>query len=417
MKALRKQAMLFVGLIGVVSLFADATYEAGRSINGPFLALLGAGSLAVGIIAGAGELLGYLVRPLSGRTADRSGRYWTITIAGYVINLFAVPALALAGSWPAAAALMIAERIGKGIRNPPRDVMLSAAGSVIGQGWVFGFHEALDQIGATIGPLVVALVLSLHGGYHHAYALLVVPAAIAVGVVVAGRFVYPHPERFERHTRPEPQQDAAATHEERTDGTPDAAETRFPALYWLYLAAIMFVAAGFADFPLIAFHFHTARTVPPDLVPVLYAVAMAVDAAAALLFGALLEKFGAITMVIGVACSLFFALFTFGFSGPAAEGAAFLGMALWGIGMGAHESVMSAIIASIIPFRTRGRAYGLFNAAYGGAWFVGSALLGWLYGLSLPALIVFSMAAQAVSLPLLVMVARRMNRRPARGNS
>jgi MFS family permease len=397
----RKRAMTFVALIGVVSLFADMTYEAGRSINGPYLAILGAGSLAVGIIGGLGELLGYVVRPLSGNSADRTGKYWTIVLAGYVINLFAVPALALAGNWPAAAALMIAERLGKGIRNPPRDVMLSAAGSVAGQGWVFGFHEAMDQIGATLGPLIVALVLYLHGTYRHAYALLLIPAAIAVAVVSVGRFVYPHPERFENLSSTGASTSSSRDHE-------GAADASFPRLYRIYVTGVMFVAAGFADYPLIAYHFHQARVVSADLVPVLYAVAMATDAAAALIFGALFDKIGSKTMVIGVALSLFFAPLVFGFrGGTAGVVAAFVGMALWGIGMGAHESVMSAIVARIIPFRSRGRAYGIFNAAYGGAWFAGSAVLGYLYGVSVESLIVFSMLAQA-ALPFLIIASNRI---------
>jgi MFS family permease len=404
----RGRAMTFVALVGVVSLFADMTYEAGRSINGPYLALLGAGSLAVGMIAGSGELLGCLVRPLSGAWADRTGRYWPITLAGYAVNLFAVPALALAGSWPVAAVLMVAERIGKGIRNPPRDAMLSAAGSVIGQGWAFGFHEAMDQVGATIGPLIVALVLFQKGGYHHAYALLLVPAALAVGVVVAGRLVYPHPEHFEE---PAPSESCDRPDEDAGAGR------RFPPLYWFYLAGIMLVAMGFADFPLIAFHFHEAHTVSADLVPVLYAVAMAVDAAAAMAFGAMLERIGPVTMLIGVAVALFFAPFVFAFSASGETAPAFIGMALWGIGMGAHESVMSAIIAKIIPFRARGRAIGLFNAAYGGAWFVGSAIMGFLYGVSIPALIAFSMTTQAVSLPFLAMVSRRLGSTAGRNKS
>jgi MFS-type transporter involved in bile tolerance (Atg22 family) len=282
--------------------------------------------------------------------------------------------------------------------------MLSAAGSVIGQGWVFGFHEAMDQVGATVGPLIVALVLFLKGGYHRAYAWLLVPAAIAVGVVVAGRLVYPHPEHFEEPAPPESCDRLQA--DESADG-------RFPPLYWIYLAGIMFVAMGFVDFPLIAFHFHEARIVSSDLVPVLYAVAMAVDAVAAIVFGALLEKIGPVTMVIGVAVALFFAPLVFGFS-AGGEMAAFIGMALWGIGMGAHESVMSAIIAKIVPFRARGRAFGLFNAAYGGAWFVGSAMMGFLYGVSVPGLIAFSMIVQAVSLPFLAVVSKRLVSVPGR---
>lgn len=392
--------MIFVAIIGVVSLFADMTYEGARSINGPFLAILGAGSLAVGVITGIGELLGYLIRPLSGSLADRTRRYWTVTIFGYVVNLFAVPALALAGSWPVAAILMIAERMGKGVRNPPRDVMLSAAGSVAGQGWVFGFHEAMDQLGATIGPLVVALVLALRGRYTHAYALLLIPAILAVAVVFVGRFVYPHPERFEP-------MESASKGPDKAVPSPGA-ESKFPKVFWIYLVGIMFLAAGFADFPLIAFHFHQAHTVSSDLVPVLYAVAMAVDALAALVLGALLDRIGPLAMAGGVFAALFFAPLVFAFSGTTAVVAAFIGMGLWGVGMGAHESIMSAIVAKIIPFEIRGRAYGIFNAGYGGAWFLGSALIGYLYGVSIPALIAFSIAAQAASIPFILVVSRRM---------
>jgi MFS family permease len=395
----RRRAFTFVVLLGVVSLFADMTYEGGRSINGPYLALLGAGSFAVGIVSGAGEFLGYLIRLFSGRAIDRRGVYWPTAIIGYVINLFAVPALALAGNWPAAAALMVAERIGKGIRNPPRDVMLSAAGSVVGQGRAFGFHEAMDQIGATVGPLLVAFIFALRGAYKQSYGLLLIPATIAVAVVIAGRVVFPKPERFEL---------ADSKGGREGEGT-----KRFPSSYWIYLAAMMLVAAGFADFPLIAFHFSQAKIIQPGMIPVLYAVAMAVDALSALLLGALFDRIGAMTMVAAVAIALFFAPLVFAFSGAASLPAAFAGMAIWGLGMGAHESIMGAIVAKIIPFTSRGRAYGLFNAAYGGAWFAGSALLGYLYGVSIPALIAFSMAVQAVSLPFLVGIARRFRASPS----
>lgn len=395
----RRRAIGFVALLGVVSLFADMTYEAGRSINGPFLALLGAGSLAVGIASGGGEFLGYLIRLFSGGFVDRRGAYWPAAILGYAINLLAVPALALAGNWPAAAALMIAERVGKGLRNPPRDVMLSAAGSVAGQGWVFGFHEAMDQIGATLGPLLVAGVLALRGTYRQSYGLLLIPALLAIAVVIAGRLLFPRPERF---------QSGGDTSAEAA-----AAPRRFSPLYWVYLAAMMFVAAGFADFPLIAFHFSQAKFVSPGLIPVLYAVAMAVDALSALLLGVLFDRIGSLAMVAGVVPALFFAPLVFAVRGAGALPAAFLGMALWGLGMGAHESIMGAIIAKIVPFRLRGRAYGLFNAAYGTAWFAGSALLGYLYGVSLSGLILFSVAAQAASLPLLVILARRLRSLPA----
>jgi MFS family permease len=152
---LKGDAVKFIILMGIVSLFADMTYEGSRSITGPYLAILRASAVTVGFVAGFGELTGYVIRFFSGYLIDRTHSYWTITLIGYLINLIAVPLLALAGSWEVAAALIIVERIGKGIRVPSRDVMLSHACSQVGQGWGFGLHEALDQIGAILGPLIV----------------------------------------------------------------------------------------------------------------------------------------------------------------------------------------------------------------------------------------------------------------------
>src|SRR5262249_27226269 len=133
-----KSALRFVLLLGVVSLFGDMTYEGARSITGPYLGTLGATAAVVGVVAGAGELVGYALRFVSGLFADRTHRYWATTIVGYAINLFSVPLLALSGSWPAAAGLIITERAGRAIRKPAGDAMLSHAGSVIGHGWAFG---------------------------------------------------------------------------------------------------------------------------------------------------------------------------------------------------------------------------------------------------------------------------------------
>jgi sugar phosphate permease len=172
-------AMKFIILLGIVSLLADMTYEGARSITGPYLAILGASATLVGFVAGFGELMGYTLRFVSGYFADKSRQYWAMTIIGYVVNLLAVPLLALAGNWPLAAMLIIMERIGKGIRTPPRDVMLSHATSQVGQGWGFGLHEAMDQIGAITGPLIVALILYLHGNYQAGFAFLLLPALLA----------------------------------------------------------------------------------------------------------------------------------------------------------------------------------------------------------------------------------------------
>jgi hypothetical protein len=184
-------------LIGVANLFADLTYEGARSLNGQFLASLGASALAVGFTAGAGELLGYGLRSITGLISDRTGRYWLATITGYAVNMAAVPAMALAGNWPLAAALIMAERTGRAIRKPSTAAMLSHAGHQIGQGWVFGLNEALDQAGATIGPLIMALVLFVKGGYRNGYALLAIPAVVTVATILAARRLYPRPSDLE----------------------------------------------------------------------------------------------------------------------------------------------------------------------------------------------------------------------------
>jgi predicted MFS family arabinose efflux permease len=198
---LSKTAFRFVFVFGIVNLFADMTYEGARSINGPFLGSLGASATIVGFVAGFGELIGYGLRSITGYFADKTRRYWVFVFAGYAINMLAVPALALAGNWPLAATLMILERTGRAIRRPAVEAMISHAGKSIGQGWVFGLNEALDQTGATVGPLIAGLVLYLHGNYHHAFAVLLVSALLCLGTLVAARFFHPNPGAMEKDSR------------------------------------------------------------------------------------------------------------------------------------------------------------------------------------------------------------------------
>ncbi|MGC8641657.1 MAG: MFS transporter [Isosphaeraceae bacterium] len=378
-----KAALRFVVLLGIVSLFADMTYEGARSITGPFLALLGASGTVVGLVAGFGELVGYGLRLVSGYVADRSRRYWTVTLTGYGLSILAVPLLALAGRWEVAAALMICERMGKATRTPARDAMLSHATHLVGHGWGFGLHEALDQAGAVVGPLAVAGVVAAFGGYRTAFAMLLIPAAITLAVLLAARSIYPRPHDLEPIT---------PAHDGRG----------FSTVFWLYLAAAALVAAGYADFPLIAYHLCKLAVVPSSWIPLYYAVAMGVDALAALLFGHFFDRFGLATLGVAVVLSASFAPLVF-LGGPSQ---ALVGMILWGIGMGAQESILRAAIAAMIPGDRRATAYGLFNTGFGLSWFAGSALMGFLYDTSLTALIGFSVAIQLLALPLLWRVAR-----------
>ena len=375
-----KLALQFVLIIGVVQLFADMTYEGARGITGPFLGSLGASATAVGFVAGFGELIGYSLRSVSGYFADKTHKYWIFIFIGYAVNMLAVPALALAGNWPLAAALMVAERTGRAIRKPSTDAMLSHAGSQIGQGWAFGLNEFLDQTGATIGPLIMALVLYLHGGYHKAFAILLIPALLCLATVVVARIFYPRPHELEKRV-------------------PTILKTkRFSKAYWLYVFAGALIAAGFADFSLIAFHFQKAGTVAQSAIPVFYSAAMVTGALAALIFGKLLDKIGMPVVVLAFFLGALFApcVFLGGF------GFALAGMILWGIGMGAQDALLKAVLAGVIPRDKRSTAFGVFDTAFGVAWFAGSATMGLLYDKSIPAMIIFSVVLQLAALPVFI---------------
>jgi MFS family permease len=381
----RRRALQFILLIGTVSLFADMTYEGARSVTGPFLALLGASATVVGIVAGAGELLGYGLRLASGYLSDRTERYWAITIAGYALNLFAVPLLALADHWLLAALLIMAERAGRGIRTPARDAMLSHASSQTGLGWGFGLHEALDQTGAILGPLAMSGVLYLKGSYQLAFGLLAVPAVVAFSVVLAARLSYPRPQDLEV-------------------APPSFESEALPRAYWIYLGAAALIAAGYADFPLIAYHFEKAAVVPSAWIPVLYALAMAADAVAALILGPLFDRIGLRTMLGATLLSALTPPLAF----LGGVEAAVVAMVLWGIGMGAQESIVRAAVAQLSPAERRGTAYGIFNSIFGVAWFAGSVLLGVLYDRSVLGLVVVAMLLQVMALPILWWLTRMM---------
>jgi MFS family permease len=359
-------------MFGIVSLFADLTYEGARSVSGPFLETLGASGLIVGIVSGLGEMLGYALRLVSGRTADRTRLYWPITLGGYIIQLPAVPALALASGWPVAAVLIVIERIGKAARNPSRDVMLAQAGEHIGRGWAFGLHEAMDQTGALIGPLIIAGILALWpNGYRIAFGVLVIPVCAALAMLIWTRLSFPTAGAVERRQEP-------------------TSDFRYPPEFWWYVAGAGLIGFGFADYPLIAYHFTKSGTVGGLWVPVFYAAAMGAGGLGSLAFGKPFDRFGLIVLVPLTLVVAAFAPLVF-FGGFAL---ALVGALLWGIGLGVHESVMAAAVATMIPEERRGTAYGVFTAIFGVGWFIGSAVEGGLYDLSIPALVTVAVVAQ-----------------------
>ena len=383
----RKRALRFVLLIGVVSFFADCTYEGSRSITGQYLATLGAGAAVIAFVSGLGELLGYGLRLVSGRLSESTGKFWPITLFGYAIQMASVPLLAFAGTWPLAALLIVLERIGKATRNPPRDVMLSHAAHEMGYGWGFGVHEALDQFGALFGPLVVSAVLAAKAQYRMAFLTLAIPAILTLSLIIAARFIYPRPEDLET-------------------STPTVAVHGLPHAYWVYLTGAVLVAAGFVDFPLMAFHLQKTGAVPNSWIPIFYSVAMGVSGLGSLLFGRLFDRTGiripvALTVLALVAAPLVF------FGGFVS---ALIGCALWGLGMGVHESIIPAAVAVIVRPERRPSAYGTFTAGYGICWFLGSVLIGFLYNVSIPLVVAFSVVAQLAAIPFFMKASRDIRR-------
>jgi MFS family permease len=379
-----KGALRFVLLIGVLSFFADFTYEGSRSITGPFLAMLGATATIVGIVSGFGELLGYGLRVVSGRLSEKTGEFWPITFIGYIVQMSAVPLLAIAPNWKLAALLIITERIGRAIRNPPRDVMLSHAASEIGYGWAFGVHEALDQSGALFGPLLVAAVFAARHDYRPAFAILAAPAITCLSFLVFARLQYPRPQDLE-------------------STPPDLAAKGMTRMFWIYLAGACLVAAGFADYSLMAYHFQKVNSIPLAYVPVFYSVAMAVSGFGSLVFGRYFDRVGIRVLIPLTLLSALFAPLVF-FGGFFA---ALVGVALWGLGMGVHESIIPAAVAHMVPQHRRPSAYGLFTAGYGIFWFLGSALIGILYDRSIPATVAFCVALELAAVPFFVTVSKQ----------
>jgi len=366
----RKHALQFIVAMGIVSLFADMTYEGAHSIIGPFLKDLGATATQVGIIAGLGEMIAASLRVLSGRIADRTRAYWGLTTLGYFLNLVVVPGLAFAGSWKAAALFVVAERTGKGLRGPAKDVLLSDATSVVGHGWGFGLHTAMDQTGAVLGPLLIAGIVAREEHFGPAFLWLALPALFAFAALIVARVMRPGLTSAPRQIAP--------------------SSKHFPNVFWLYVAAAGLLAGGFVDFPLLAYHFQKTAIARPAAIPLYYAGAMGVNGLAALIFGRLFDRFGMRILALGIVVSLL--ALPLGFLGGPTL--AIVAVGCWAVGLGAQQATLRAGIAQLIPIEKRGNAYGVFNAVYGVLWFLGSVTMGLLYDYSVVTLVVFGIILQ-----------------------
>ena len=392
--------MLFIILFGIVSLFSDMTHEGASSIRGAYLSLLGASAATIGFISGLGELIGYSMRYVFGKLTDKSKQYWPMTIAGYVLDIIAVPALALVGEhgWIAACVLLVIQRMGKAIKKPAKDTIMSFAASQEGVGKSFGIQEVLDQIGAFIGPVLLYLVMLFKTEgttfeiYSTCFAVLAIPGAITLILLIVTRCKFPNPEHFE----PEPK---------------EYIPFKMKKEFILYIAGISLFAFGFIDYSIIIMHVsrtyshlasglsETSALVLTGSLPLLYAGAMLVDAVAALFFGMMYDKNGVKALVWSTVISAPFAVFVFAFDSVPML---LIGVALWGVGMGAQESILKAAVTSMVQKASRATGYGVFECSFGAFWFLGSWLMGVLYDVSIPAMIAVSVIAQLAAIPLYI---------------
>ncbi|WP_255783581.1 MFS transporter [Mycobacteroides abscessus] len=378
----RLSAWRFVTTFGVISMLADIVYEGARSITGPLLASLGASALVVGVVTGIGEAAALALRLVSGPLTDRTRKFWAWTISGYALTVVTAPFLGVSSVLWIAATLVIAERVGKAVRSPAKDTLLSHATAVTGRGKGFAVHEAMDQIGAITGPLLVAGMLALtHVNYLPTFAILALPGGATLLLLFWLRRRVPHPERYE--------------HDDYIRGAADRPhKLSLPLSFWLYSGFTAITMIGFATFGVLSFHMVQRGVLPVPAVPIVYAAAMAADAVAALLSGWAYDRVGpkslAALPIVGATVPML--AFTDSLPGIV------LGALLWGAAVGIQESTLRAVVADLVPPPRRATAYGVYAAVLGTATAIGGALTGYLYGVSIPMLIAVVGVIQLVAL-------------------
>lgn len=385
MKNRKQQALLFLLLIGIISMLSDFTHEGARSIYGPYLGLLGASALVISIVSGLGEFIGQALRIVTGMIADRTKKYWTMMILGYSINLLVIPLLMFVSKdiWFIAIILILLERVGKGIRAPAKSALTSFTTADIGLGKAFALQEAMDQLGAFLGPLFVFLVLQLNSGsefngYQLAFGLLGIFAILTIVIIVIAKSKYPNPDQMDV-----------------SKGQQGFKGNKY---FLIYIVAVMLLAMGFIDYPVLAFHISRESIITASYIPLLYALAMGVDALAAVFFGYYYDKVGVLSLIISVIFGILIAPVFFLVDGVVGI---LLGVILWGIAMGAQESILKAVIASLVSKDKRATAYGIFYTAFGLAWFLGSTLIGLIYERSIVGVVLFSSVFELLSLGVL----------------
>ncbi len=336
--------------------------------------------MVVGIVSGAGEFLGYALRLVSGYLVDKTKRYWLIAFIGYGLIL-SVPFLALAGRWEIVALLIILERLGKAIRSPAKDSMISFATKQVERGWGFGIHEAIDQFGAVIGPLILFLALYMGGSFRDGFVILFIPAVLCIAFLAFARVEFPKPEIFE----------------------PELKEEKLSRTFWLYTLFVFVAMAGFVNFQIISYHFKVQSIFSDALIPAFYAVAMGVDALAALIVGKVYDRIGLASLSLIPSLIILIPLLSF----RTDLSLVISGILIWGVVVGMQETIMRAAIADLTSIRKRGAAYGIFNTVFGLGWFFGGVMAGFLYDLSIYHLMVYVFVVELVAIIPLIFLMKK----------
>jgi MFS family permease len=389
------KAFKLVVLLGLISLFIDMTGDGYYSVVGPYLGTLGANAAIIAVIVGIGGLVAYTPRLASGWYCDHTGHYWNIMVVGLILNFIAVPLLAIAGHWELAFGIIIFDRMGRALRSPARDAIIShAAQGMGGAGRAFGLHEAMSDIGSMVGPIMVALMLHANYSYSFAVGILIIPAFLAIVIVLLTVRWYPNPIELEVPCHPEEM---------------GMKKAKLPRMFWIYMLGVGLVAAAFIDFPLISVHMSNEDHLETYMIPVLYAVAMGLDAISAIIFGHFFDRIGVTAIAIVFGISAFFVPLVFG-TDPLFM---VIGIALWGVGQGAIGSILRAAVAQLVPHSRRGLGYGIYSTTFGVLWFLGSAATGILYVISIPLMIVASVGVQFVAVFIFIYIERQLKRDPA----
>ena len=402
---------------GIVSLVVDLASNGAQSLTGPLLGQLGASALVVGVVTGLGEAFALTFRLITGPWSDHTGRYWTFTITGYALTAICVPLLAVtpfvgAAGLVLASALVLAERTGKAIRSPAKTVLLANAAGAVGRGRGFAVHKSLDQAGSLLGPLVVSAVIAATTVIWPAFAVLAIPGAVAIGILVWMRTRVPDLSVYESSRDRAP---VAAPHQPGApedpanpgDPSDPPAPFRLPRAFYLFAATVGVSTVGLVSFGVISFHLVDTGILPLAAVPLVFAVAMGSAALGALASGYAYDRLGT-----GVLFSLpLMIAFVPGLTLSAQLGFVVIGAVIWGAATGIQESTVKALVADLVPSGRRGTAYGIFAAFEGAAALAGGTLAGGLYG-QVPVLIGLVVALQ-VAASALLWTTIRLQRRDA----